>query len=83
MREKKWVTGKRIQSIQVKHPWIEDVKIIGERTKDKERRLRRKKINEIKEALEKMPYREIMIIDQMIKKMVTRDISIVKDERRN
>lgn len=83
MKEKKWITGKRVQQIQIKHPWLEDVKIIGERTKDKERRLRRKKINEIKIALEKMPYREVMIIDNMIKKMVTREITIAKDERRN
>lgn len=69
------VSGNRTQHVTVKYPWIKE---LNAKTKDKKRRLRRKKINEIKASLEKLSYRAIEKIDLMIKTMV--DISTSEDD---
>lgn len=76
------ISGNRSQHVKIKYPWIKDLNI---KTKDKERRARRRKINKIKDALENLSYREITVIDHMIKSMIKNSSPEYeyKKERRN
>jgi hypothetical protein len=60
-------SGNRSQNIKVKIPWIKE---LNSKTKENVRRRRRRKINKIKENIEKLSYREVQIIDHMIQKMI-------------
>jgi hypothetical protein len=60
-------SGNRSQNIKVKFPWIKE---LNSKTKENVRRRRRRKINKIKENIEKLSYREVLIIDHMIQKMI-------------
>jgi len=75
------ISGNRTQHVTVKYPWIKELNV---KAKDKERRLKRKKINEIKDSLEKLSYRAVEKIDLMIKAMVDHSTSEddYKEERR-
>jgi hypothetical protein len=60
-------SGNRSQNIKVKFPWIKE---LNSKTKENVRRRRRRKINKIKENIENLSYREVLIIDHMIQKMI-------------
>lgn len=75
MSNAEWNSGNRIQQVKIKYLGS-DLKILDIRSKDQKRRLRRKKINEIKDTLEKMSLADIERIDRMIKAMLNNPSAI-------